>query len=203
MLDAIELNPGGKDIFTDLVPMLIDVYEFKTFPERGGDFSQGMKFVGGEFVKEDGTVLALNATIFSDGVAAETFSNTKDSDAALTEMFGRLLEIGFSYDPEMIRRKAYVSQLNIKCSGSLTSLNRGLSGFAAALSSATGTTFDLSAMEFWPPQDQTFKPANFSFQRKTGEPHDSDRYWSQASLPTDEHLKLLEQFETLLTIPQD
>jgi hypothetical protein len=75
-----------------------------------------------------------------------------------------------------------------------------LAEFANRLSSAVGgTVFDMAAIELWPDQAHALKPANFSFQRKIGEPSNSDRYWSQAALPTDRHLELLEELEAILS----
>ena len=99
----------------------------------------------------------------------------------------------------MVRRKIYVSQLNVKCKGNLGSLNPGLHLIAEELSAAHGTTFDLAAIELWPDQTKIVKPVNFSFQRKVGEPLDSGRYWSQAPLPTDKHIELLERLEALIS----
>jgi hypothetical protein len=196
--DTNELNPGGKDIYHHLFPALIEDYKFKTHPKFGDDISLGMKFTNGEFVKDDGTVLVVNATIFSDGLCAETYSSTKDSDEFLAEVLANLPDLGFAYEADMIRHRAYASQLNVKCSKRLDALNPKLADFARRLSLA-GTIFDFSAVEFWPDQTRTLKPANFSFQRKIGDPHASDRYWSQAPLPTEEHLELLQEFEALLS----
>lgn len=198
--DPNELNPGGKDFFVHLFPALLENYKFKTYPKPGEDFSQGMKFTNGEFVKEDGTVLALNISIFSDGIAADTFSSTKDSEDFLKSALSQLPDLGFSYDQDMIRRKTYLSHLNVKCARPLHLLNPGLIEFAHRLSTAAGGTgFDVAAIELWPDQTHTTKPGNFSFQRKLGEPLNSDRYWSQAALPTHKHVELLEQFEMLLS----
>ena len=199
-MDTNELNPGGKDIFTHLFPSLLEDYKFKTYPKQGDDLGEGMKFTLGEWVRDDGTVLPLSVTIFKDGIAADTWSSTKDSEEFLEAVLGELPELGFAYDPEMVRRKAYASQLNVKCTKQLHSLNPGLVEFAGRVSSAVGgTVFDVVAIELWPDQTQAFKPVNFSFQRKIGEPLDSDRYWSQAAVPTDTHLELLEHLEALLS----
>jgi hypothetical protein len=103
----------------------------------------------------------------------------------------------------MVRRKVFVSQLNVRCSKPLSVLNPKLTEFAGDLSSAVGIgTFDIAAIEFWPDQTQVFKPVNFSFQRKAGEPANSDRYWSQAALSTDKHLEILDKLESLLALPE-
>jgi len=199
-LDINELNPGGKDIFTHLLPSLIEDYKFKTYSKPGEDLSKGIKLMNGEFVKEDGTVLMLNVTIFTDAIAADTYSSTEDSEDFLNTALSDLPELGFAYDPEMIRRKVYVSQVNVKCSRPLRALNPGLTEFAGRVTSAVGgTVFDMAAIELWPDQTQAFRPANFSFQRRIGDPPDSNRYWSQAAVPTDKHLELLEQLEALLS----
>jgi len=199
-MDTNELNPGGKDMFTHLFPSLLEDYKFKTYPKQGDDLSEGMKFTLGEWIKKDGTVLALNLTIFKDGIAADTWSSTKDSEEFLETALGGLSELGFAYDPEIVRRKAYVSQVNVKCSRPLSALNPRLADFASHLSSAVGgTVFDMAAIELWPDQAHALKPATFSFQRKIGEPSNSDRYWSQAALPTDRHLEVLEELEALLS----
>ncbi|MGH9615059.1 MAG: hypothetical protein ACRD4P_18505 [Bryobacteraceae bacterium] len=201
-MDVNELNPSGKDLFTHLFPSLIDDYKFKTYPTPGQDFKDGMKFTGGEFVKEDGTVIALNVTVYNNGISADTFSSTKDSEDFLKEVLDELPQLGFAFDEEMIRRKDYNSQLTIKCSGRLEYLNPKLLEFANRLSSASdGIKFDTSAIELWPDQTILNKPVNFSFQRKSGDPSNGDRYWSQAGVPTDIHLKLLEELEVILSKP--
>jgi hypothetical protein len=100
----------------------------------------------------------------------------------------------------MIRRKAYVSQVTVRCSKPLGALNAKLGDFANRVSVAVGgPVFELSGVEFWPDQTLAAKPASFSFQRKVGDPNGHDRYWSQAAVPTDKHLELLEEFEALLS----
>jgi len=199
-VDVNELNPGGRDVYAHLFPALVEEYKFKSYPKPGDDLTQGMKFTNGEFVKEDGTVLAVNCTVYTDGLAVDTYSSTDDSEELLKEFLTDLPDLGFAYNPDMIRRKSYVSYVNVKSSRSLHALNPKLAEFAKRLSAEIGgTVFDLSAIEFWPDQTLVVKPVNFSFQRKLGDPHDSDRYWSQAALPTAKHLELLEEFEAILS----
>jgi hypothetical protein len=198
-MDVNDLNPGGKDIFAHLIPALTDVYNFKTSPQPTDDFKEGMKFTNGEFVKDDGTVLALNITVFTDGIFADTFSSSDDSERVLEEALSGLPAFGFSYDPSMIRKKAYDSQLHVYCSRRLSTLNPKLAELAAKLSTEGQSTFDFSAIEFWPDQTLVFKPPRFSFQKKIGDAFAENRYWSQAPLPTDKHLQVLNELEELLS----
>jgi hypothetical protein len=198
-MDISELNPGGKDIFSEVVPTWVEDYKFQTYPKPGGDFKEGMKFTNGLYINARGDTLPVALTIWKDGIAADTFSSTNDSDRFLVEALGMLREFGFAYDPEMVTRKGYLSQLTVRCSKDLNVLNPKLANFASALSSVSQTPCEFAVIEFWPDQMQLFKPANFSFQKKMGEPLSGDRYWSQSGTPTDKHLELLEQLETLLS----
>lgn len=200
-LDATEINPRGKNIFKDLVPTLIQQYEFKGQPQEGGVFKEGIKFTQGTFTNSDGDPAAVELTIWSDGVGADTYSSTKDSDEFLNEVCDVLPEIGYVFDPVMIRRKAYNSHVVVRCSKPLASLNPKLEEFSKRISSEIGgaTIFGFAGIEFWPDQTQVLKPAPFSFQKRTGDAFSDNRYWSQAPLPTDKHLELLDELETLLS----
>jgi hypothetical protein len=152
-------------------------------------------------VKEDGTVIAVRLTIYSDGIAADTFSSTTDSEEFLTAALENLPEIGFAYDPAMVRRRAYLSQLNVMCSKPLSALNPKLNDFGARLSSSIegNLEFAFAGIEFWPDQTKVFKPSTFSFQRRIGDPFSDSRYWSQAPVPTGRHLELLQELEAILS----
>jgi hypothetical protein len=199
--DVSEINPRGKNIFSDLVPTLIETYDFKKSPQEGGDFSQGMVFTLGTFTNRNHDRVQVGLTIWSDGIAADTYSSTRDSDEFLDGALKILPELGYAFDPAMIRRKTYNSQIFVRCQKNLSALNPRLDAFARKISIAVGqeTLFGCAAVEFWPDPAQAFKPVNFSFQKRQGDALASDRYWSQAGLPTDKHLELLEELESILS----
>jgi hypothetical protein len=199
--DVAETNPRGKNIFSDLVPTLIDTFDFKKYPEEGGDFSKGMVFTLGSFTNRNNDEVQVGLTIWSDGVAADTYSTTADSDEFLDQVVKLFPELGYSFEPPMIQRKAYNSQLLVRCEKHLSALNPRLSEFAKKLSEASGneTIIEPAAIEFWPDQNQVQKTANFSFQRKSGAAFADNRYWSQAGLSTEKHLELLGDLEAILS----
>ncbi len=198
-LDLTELNPGGKDIFTEVIPALVDSYKFQVYPQPGGDFKDGMKFSNGVFVNHKGDTLSIGVTAYTDGVAVDTFSSTKDSDECIAEIMELLPEVGFAFEPAMIKRKAYLSQLIVRCSKDLNALNPKFVEFSQRLSAAhNGMAFGVCSLEFWPDPTHPTRPASFSFQKKAGEPLSGDRYWSQAGMSTEEHLKLLNELEAIL-----
>jgi hypothetical protein len=201
LADVNEFNPRGLNLFAALVPALIENYKFKVYPKETDDFQNGMRFSKGEYVNKSGEPLMVELTIFNDGVVADTNASTQDCDEFLVDITESLPGLGLSFDPDMIRRRIYLSQLLVKGSPQLNAISQKLNAFGKQLSEAVGhnSHFEFSAFEFWPDQTQVLRPANFSFQRKAGGPFSSDRYWSQAPLPTDKHLELLNELETLLS----
>lgn len=199
--DVAEINPRGKNIFSDLIPELIARYDFKNAPEEGGDFSKGMAFTLGTFANRNHDHVQVGLTIWSDGIAADAYSSTDDSDEFLEAAIKVLPELGYYFDPAMVRYKAHNSQVIVKCQNNLSALNPRLEGFIKRLSASVDPqlVFECSAIEFWPDQTRTPRPANFSFQRKNGTAFADNRYWSQAGMPTQKHLELLEELEAMLS----
>jgi hypothetical protein len=157
------------------------------------------KFSRGEYTNKDGDRLVVELTIFNDGIVADSYGSTQYCDDFLTEISEMLPNLGFVFDPEMVRSKFYLSQLFVKCSDRLVAISEKMAAFGDRISAMVGQHFGFSAFEFWPEQTQTLKPANFSYQLKTGDPFSSSRRWSQAALPTDKHLELLQELETILS----
>jgi hypothetical protein len=177
-----ETNPRGRNIFTDFVPALISEFHFKTVPQEGGDFKDGMKFSLGTFITSAGDAIQVAFTLYSDGMAADTYSCTDASEEFLNEIARLFVELGYVFDPSMIRRKIYLSQLFITSDKSLTGLNVKLAGFAGRISdtASLGIPYATAGIEFWPDQSKVFKPANFALQKRAGDGPEDDRYWSQA-----------------------
>lgn len=196
-MDTPELNPKGHSFFADLVPSLIADYKFKEFPEDGGDFSQGMKFVNGVYVTGSNDPLLVSLTLYKDCVVADTNASSAASDEFLCKVLESLPKLGLSYSSDMVQRKVYLSQLFVRSSINLGNISDKINAFAAELSQAVGEgDFRCAAFELWPRTQGPFKLANFSFQRKIGDAS-GERYWSQAALRTRNHIEILEKLEGL------
>ncbi len=107
------------------------------------------------------------------------------------------------YDPNMVRKRVYVSELNVQTDRLIAGLNRKLEGFAAKLNSLfanePGVRFEASAIAFWPdPTLQAIRPTGFTFERKINTAYSERKYYSQAPVDTDTHLSLLNELEELL-----
>src|ERR1039458_8377358 len=186
LADVNEFNPRGINLFASFAPSLIENYKFKIFPKVEDDLTKGMKFSKGEYVNQKGESLMVELVIYSDGIVADTNASTKDCEEFLEEIAKTFPNFDLAYAPEMIQRRFYLSQLFVSCSARMNAINEKLSAFGVRLSEAVGqqSHYELSALEFWPDQTQSFKPGSFSFQKKAGTAFSDNRYWSQAALRT-------------------
>ena len=144
-------------------------------------------------------------TIFNDGIVAKSSSSTEDTDKFLENVISSsVTEFSLAFDPTMIRRKIYLSQLNVKLDKPLGSINPKLTAFAEKLSAMcttniVPTNFEVGGLAFW--TDNTFaitKTAPFLIERRVNAPFSENRFYTKAPLRTDQHIAMLSELETIL-----
>jgi hypothetical protein len=145
----------------------------------------------------------INLKIFNDGIVAETQSSTHDSDSFLEDVL-KLSAKDFSLTnrPTMIRNKVYFSELNVECPKNLNGMNPKLAEFAAKITrlvpSKIENRFDFAAIGFWPTiAVPHIVLGPFRFERKLHTYPSENKYYSTAPFHTDDHLKMLDEFETI------
>jgi hypothetical protein len=205
LFDVQELNPRGKHIEFGLIEWLKANYHFAKYPSSTTDRDQsgGLAFSEGVFQVEEDWCISVDLHIYADGLVADTRSSTKDADAFLEQTLSLVVQdFGLVYHPEMIRRKLYVSELNVAPQQPLRNLNLQLQAFAkrltALLGEQTPIMFELASIGFWPDPAFPTHHVPFQFERKLNIPFSEHRYYSRAPLQTEDHLQLLEEFEVLL-----
>lgn len=203
-MDIQELNPRGRSLFPEVVDALESKYDFQRVPKSASDLSKegGIELVQGSFEVRPNEFIDVNFTVFNDGVMADTRSSTKDSEAFLGDLFDFLAKgtFGIEYSPDLIRKKACISEILIQTEKSLHTINPNLSKFANRLNELSGgkyPQFDISGVIFRTDQTVPFPPAPFQFERRVGVSFSENRYYSQAPFDTDEHRALLQEFESL------
>jgi hypothetical protein len=206
LFDIQDLNPKGKSIFPEVFDWLKDQYHFAKFPKSIDERDQqgGWAFSEGDFQVKEEVFIGADLGIYNDGLVATTRSSTNDSEAFLANVLELICkDYSLTFDSQMIRRKMYLSEINVTAEGSLSLINPALSEFARKISSVLtlegGLGFQPTGIIFG--SDQTITPiskqlfAGFYLERKVGAPFSENRYYSKAPLPTDQHLGLLEEFE--------
>ncbi|SRR5712692_2527004 len=201
-----ELNPQGKNILADIVDWLKENYHFEKVPPSLDDLSanKGLALQDGEFQLREEIFIHVNLTLYLDGIIAETMSSTRNTDQFLEDALQLATkEFSLAYRPDLVRQKLYVSELNLRCDKQLDKLNSGLTQIASRITELLPGTkkvaFRTSSIGFWvDPEASRLNIPPFQFERKSGTPFDENRYWSRSALHTDDHLALLNEFESLL-----
>jgi len=202
LFDVNDLNPRGKSFFSDLIVWLRGRYGFSTFPSTPSDVDQskGLAFKGGKFQTKDKVNLAVELIIYTDGLVANTYSSTEDTDMFIEDALAAATsEFDLNYTPEMIRQKLYLSEIGVRLNQSLAKLNPKLDAFAARISSVCHTRFEPGGVSFWTDvANSAIKTPPFSIERRVNAPFSENRFFSTAPLGTTLHKMLLAEFEQLL-----
>ena len=206
--DPRELNPRGKSIYPELIDWLRDEYDFEEVPKSQTDTNPqgGLEFKRGSFEVDAKTNEFINVdlTLFTDGALADTRSSTRDSDAFLERTLKSVSEaFGLEYDSSLIRMKGYINEVIYRSDRSLNALNPRLDRFCSRLRDLSNRPIETIALMFGRDPREAMMPSPtlpaFSFERLANAPFSENRYYSKAPIDTEAHVKLLEEFEEILS----
>jgi hypothetical protein len=201
-IESFDLNPRGKAYYPDIVGGIVEKCGFLKFPQKIEDFdeSKGVEFAAGRW----GHVTIETMKIFKDGLMIDTRASTGESERVLREALSwSASTFGLTFDPQMIKRKSYVSNLTFHTEvpilgGSNSPVSRLAQRANDSIARITGDNTP------WQPIILTLnsgqiprKPTNapFTIQRRAEIPFSENKYYSEAPFPTEVHIALLEQFE--------
>ena len=202
IIDIDELNLNGRVRMVDVAPALVKRYEFATYPSKAEDFDyeKGAKFGSGRI---GDTVIDLFA-IYQGLITMETLSSTDDSKAALEEILAwGASEFGLTYKEGMIRHWGYISHISFDSdfpllnavSNPLTNLAMKTGNFVDSL---FGESLDYEVTKVVVGHDPLRRKngiAGITIEHKINVKFDENRFFSEAPLPTNIHIKYLEEFE--------
>jgi len=202
-----EMNPKGKytpDIFT----WIKDRYEFEKIPASAVDLDEGgaLVFSRGRFTSMEGFVIRIELKVYNDGILTETISSTRDSDSFTEDLLQSCMKkYDLVFNPEMIRAKLYLSEINFRSVKSLFNINKRLSEFVTKIEGLmpnnTKVNYEIGGLHFWPgPTISKLEPLKFIVERKLNTLPEENKYFSSAPLHTDNHLGLLKELEDILVI---
>lgn len=200
LVEPVELNKYGKVFFPDLAKALVARYNFQTTPQPSADPSKGLTFGIGRFGKTSIEELIL----YPFGILLSTRTSTAESRGLLENAFEwGTKELGL--DTIRVRRWQYESQVLFHSNVPLTALNPAAQIVADVLEKnalevtgdelkyeMTAATWEIDLLA------RKYSLGRFSIQRRDNTPFSENKFFSDAPLPTDIHLKVLEQFEAAL-----
>jgi hypothetical protein len=210
-IETFDLSPKGKMFFPDMVPEIVKRFSFQKFPKSFEDLdeSKGIEFLEGKI----GDKVIQKLVIWNTVLVVETRSNTNDSKKLLEDMLLWGVEkFGLNYRPGMIKRFAYVSDLTFYSDVPLLSVSPALKTLAEKSSKALSEIWQ-EPVRYEPinlvighdPMARKYGIAPFSITRRAEARFSENKYFSEAPLPTDMHLSLLEEFESSIKLgsPQE
>lgn len=112
-VESLELNPCGKAFYPDIITGLVERCGFQQFPQKLEDFDEkkGVELNGGK--RGDAVIETLK--IYHTGLQVDTRVSTAESERIIEEALNRAIgELGIVYEPKMVNRKAYVSDLILR-----------------------------------------------------------------------------------------
>lgn len=204
LFDIADLNPKGKSVFPEILEWLKDTYNFKVAPvtEEAIDAKEGLQFKKGIYQAREEVFVDVEMSIFNDGIMAKSSSSTSDTDRFLDNVISSATaEFSLTFDPNMIRRTLYLSELNIKLEQPLPNLNPKLTAIASTLSKSSGSAnpFELGGISFWTDVTHSvYKMPPFTIERRVNAPFNENRFYTKAPLQTEQHVALLKEIESIL-----
>jgi hypothetical protein len=200
-IEAIDLNPRGTLFYPELTQELVQRYRFQKFPQKLEDFdeSKGVEFHQGKW----GDKVIQKLVIWNTIIVLETRSNTTDSKEILEEMLSWATgRFGLNYKPGMIKRFAYVSDLTFHSDAPLFAANSAAKRLAEEAGKAVSEIWQ-EPIKYEPlgiavghdPLSRKYGIASFTISYRAEAKFSENKYFSEAPLPTDKHIALLEEFE--------
>jgi hypothetical protein len=202
-VETFDVNPRGALFFPDFIAQIVKRYHFQKFPKSFEDVdeSKGIEFFEGQF----GKIVIAKFTIYSSLSTLETRSNTSDSKLVLEDMLRWMSELLQMKDnPAVIRHWAYVSSVSFYSEFDILGL-QPLAHLAKKVGSAVTEIWG-EPIEYHPfgiavghdPLTRKNGIAGFTISHRLETPFGEHKYFSEAPLPTDVHLKLLEEYESAM-----
>lgn len=205
LLPLRDLNPHGRFLFPAIAGM-VQRYGFAKAPEPQSVLASPLtvRFEGGAFVGKETVPRTVNLVLHDDGLVAEMRSCTEDCDLFLEDAFTWLSsEYRLPRFNELAIRRIYLSEISVQFESTLEIFNERFSRFADSLQAGLGPhqpkPMLLTHLNFGVDPATGAPQPMLRIEREAGTTFDQNRYYSSATIPTDDHLKILRKFEDAAT----
>jgi hypothetical protein len=206
LFDTQTINPRGLAM-RDFFAAVKEKYGFVKAPLHEQDRTDGksLDFNGGVFHPSGHPPVTISFNVFSDGIVAQTSSDTDHTAAFLEDLREFTLLSGFLIPNDSSIHKGYVSTLEVETKTSLLLLNPKLEAVIKFLetrfSSLDGNprVFEFTRLGFFSEDvSKSFAPVPFLFERRIEHKFSENLYFAQAPLQTKDHIESLELLENIL-----
>ena len=202
LIDIEELNLFGKVRFANIVPALVEKYGFLVYPTKPEDFDseKGIKFSYG---KSGDKIIDLLA-VYGGLITLETSSSTADSREVLEGILTWGSEkLGLTYKDGMIRHWGYISHISFYTDFPLlSSLSKPLQNLAQKTGEVVASLFGENLIYEVAKVNVGHDPgvrknsiAGITLEHRANVQFGENKFFSEAPLPTDLHIRFLEELE--------
>jgi hypothetical protein len=198
--EITDISPRNGLFFPEITKELVQHFNFQKYPRTLDEWTdtKGAQFGTGKYGPSVITALIL----FNNGIQLDTPIGTDVSKKVLEELLEWAKEkFGLLYTPMLIKRWAFVSNLTFFSDVAILSTppldnladrtNHALSEILGEPITYTPTIQTIGH----DPLRMKYARAPLTIQRRLDVPYTENKYFSEAPLPTDVHIGLLEQFE--------
>jgi len=203
-----DLNPHGRFLLPS-IPRMVQRYGFAKAPEPQTLLAAPLtiRFEGGAFVGKDKVPRTVTLVLHDDGIVAEMRSSTEDCDLFLEDAFSWLSdEYQLPRFNELTIKRIYLSEVTVQLESAPEIFNESFSRFAASLQNGLGPhqpkPMFLTHLNFGADPAGGAPQAMLKIEREVGTQFDQNRYYSSATVPTDEHITILQKFEDAAINPR-
>lgn len=183
-----------------VMPEISDVFPKEPNPDKPIVFSRG------RFARNGQVKLIDHLQIYELAAVAITSTSTEDSDFFLDDAAEWAMKTFDVTITEITSTRMYVSQLEVEFEKPLPDLLPVLRQTAEMINdlrltySASPLKYSLTGLtiSYDPYEAKAPAPTNFMIDRRVGFPHDKNLFFCQAPLKTEDHIRLLEEFEQSL-----
>lgn len=199
-LDLFALLPKGGIFYPEFTKEIIQHYQFQKFPQTIEEFNmdKGVEFHAGK----SGQKVITKLTLFGTLIAVESRGGTDVSQDIILEIL-EWAKIKFGLKPPEGIRWGYVNDLYFETDFPLMDFASSPLDKLAKKTSAVVSEIWNEKLTFQPsvlttghdPQLRKYVLAGFTIQRRAEFRFSENHYFSEAPLPTDMHIKFLEEFE--------
>lgn len=200
-VEPIDLNPRGTVFYPEFTRELVERYNFQKFPQKLEEFDEtkGVEFHQGRI----GSKIIQKFVIWNSILVVETRTSTAESKEIMGDMITwAATRFNLNYRENMIRRYAYVSDLTFyseaPMAGASPATRRLADRASRAVSDVWGESIMYQPLGFnigHDPLTRKYGIAPFQIARRSEVPFSENKYFSEAPLPTDVHITLLEEYE--------
>ena len=204
-IETFDLVPKGTVFYPDIVRALVERYSFQKFPKSIDEFDE-MKCVEFHEGKARGIVIQ-RLLIFNSLLQIETRAGTEESKRILEEiLLWGAEKFKLNYKLGDIRHFAYVSSLTFYSDAPLLTPIPAIKNLADRTSKLVSEIWSediryegLNIGVGHDPLARKYGMAGFYITRRVDTRFSENKYFSEAPLPTADHLRLLEEYEKEVT----